>query len=128
MSDVLAADRTAIAQLLARYCHVVDDADWDALVTDIFAPDGSMAVAGRHDPHVGADALRELYGVKMNHPVAHHSTSVVIDRLGDDDADVRSKWITVRADGTVGTGVYVDHLVRTDHGWRIAQRVANPGM
>jgi len=37
-----------------------------------------------------------------------------------------SKWVTVRDDGLTGTGVYADELVRTDHGWRVAARVATP--
>jgi 3-phenylpropionate/cinnamic acid dioxygenase small subunit len=53
---------------------------------------------------------------------------VVIDRIDGNTAHVRSKWVTVRSDGTVGTGVYVDQLVRTDRGWRIAAREAQPGM
>lgn len=119
-------DHVEIVQLLARYCHIVDAAAWDRL-GEIFTADGSMTVTGIHDTHRGLDALRELYGVKMRHPLAHHSTSVVV--LDGDGARARtvSKWITVRSGGQAGTGVYEDDLVHTADGWRIARRVATPG-
>ena len=118
-------DTGAIAQLLALYCHIVDDKQWDRL-GDVFAADGSMTVANMYATHTGLAELRVLYSETMNHPLAHHSTSVVVlDHLGD-TAQVVSKWVTVRADGGAGTGVYRDHLVRTAAGWRVHARLATP--
>ncbi len=119
-------DHVEIVQLLARYTHIVDAAGWDRL-GEIFTDDGTMTVTGIHDTHRGLDALRELYGVKMNHPLAHHSTSVVVLACDGSTASVVSKWITVRTGGQAGTGVYRDELVHTPAGWRIAARVATPG-
>ncbi len=119
------ADHIAIAQLLARYTHIVDDAAWDRL-GEIFTADGSMTVVGVHETHTGPEALRELYAVKMNHPIAHHSTSLDVLGEGPGTARTVSKWVTVRADGTAGTGVYRDELVHTADGWRIRARVATP--
>ncbi len=121
-----AANYAEIARLLALYCHIVDDKAWDRL-GEIFADNGSMTVAGIHDTHCGPDELRELYAEKMKHPLAHHSTSVVVIEGDDARASVVSKWITVRIDGGTGTGVYRDELVRASGGWRIATRVATPG-
>ena len=120
------ADHIEITQLLARYCHIVDEKAWDRL-GEIFAPDGSMTVTGIYETHTGPAALRELYSVKMNHPLAHHSTSVVVLEDHGDTARVVSKWVTVRAEGGTGTGVYADQLVRTPQGWRVLHRVATPG-
>lgn len=120
------ADYVEIAQLLARYCHLVDDQQWDRL-GEIFAPDGSMTVTGLYETHTGPGPLRELYSVKMNHPLAHHSTSLVVLEHQGDRARTVSKWVTVRADGGTGTGVYADELVRTSQGWRVQARVATPG-
>ena len=119
------SDYSAIAQLLARYCHIVDDKRWDSLL-DVFADDGSMTVTALYDTHRGDAELRVLYGETMNHPLAHHSTSVVVLDATEDTARVVSKWVTVRDDGLTGTGVYADDLVRTANGWRIAARVATP--
>lgn len=120
------SDYVEIAQLLARYCHIVDGAAWDRL-GEIFTDDGSMTVTAIHPTHQGLEALRELYGVKMRHPLAHHSTSVVVLECDGATARAVSKWITVRSGGQAGTGVYEDDLVRTADGWRIARRVATPG-
>lgn len=117
---------TEIAQLLARYCHIVDEAAWERL-GEIFTDDGSMTVAGIHDAHRGLGELRVLYAEKMKHPLAHHSTSVVLLDGDEVRASVVSKWITVRLDGGAGTGVYRDELVRIDGAWRILTRVATPG-
>ena len=121
-----AEDYTQVVQLLARYCHLVDGEAWEALVAEVFAPDGSMTVADLYETTSGPDALIELYRERMRHPLAHESTSVVVLDDDGDIASVVSKWVTVRADGTCGSGVYADELVRTDSGWRIAARVATP--
>ena len=120
-----AEDYAEIQQLLARYCHIVDSKSWDHLA-DVFTGDASMSVAGIHDAHTGLDALRELYGVKMNHPLAHNSTCVVVAEESESEARLVSKWITIRVDGQAGAGVYEDHVVRTDDGWRIRRRMATP--
>ena len=120
-------DYSAIAQLLARYCHIVDDKQWDRL-GDVFADDGSMTVANMYETHTGLAELRVLYSEKMNHPLAHHSTSVVVLEHQGDTAQVVSKWVTVRADGGAGTGVYRDDLVRTAAGWRVHARLATPAV
>ena len=119
------SDYAEIAQLLARYCHIVDAKQWDRLL-EIFAGDGTMTVTSLYATHRGEAELRVLYGELMNHPLAHHSTSVVVIEAAADTARVVSKWVTVRVDGFAGTGVYADELVRTDAGWRIAARVATP--
>ncbi len=119
------SDYAEIAQLLARYCHIVDSKQWDRLL-DIFADDGTMTVTGLYETHRGPAELRVLYGETMNHPLAHHSTSVVVLESTPTTARAVSKWVTVRDDGLTGTGVYADDLVRTDHGWRVAARVATP--
>lgn len=119
------SDYMAITQLLARYCHIVDEKQWDSLL-EVFADDGSMTVTGLYETHRGDTELRVLYGETMNHPLAHHSTSVVVLDATDSTARVVSKWVTVRDDGLAGTGVYADDLVRTENGWRVSARVATP--
>jgi hypothetical protein len=119
-------DYVEIAQLIARYCHVVDEAAWDRL-DEVFAVDGSMTVPGLYETHRGLPALRELYAEKMSHPIAHLSTTLLVLEQDGDTARTVSKWLTVRAGGQTGTGVYADDLTRTAQGWRILTRVATPG-
>jgi ketosteroid isomerase-like protein len=118
-------DFVEIQQLLARYCHVVDGKDWDRLPL-VFAADAAVTVVGIHPRTTGLDALRQLYSVTMRHPLAHHSTSLIVVDSSDGAVELASKWVTVRADGTTGTGVYEDVVVRTPDGWRIRERVARP--
>jgi hypothetical protein len=118
-------DYIEIVQLLALYTHIVDSKAWDRL-GEIFADDGSMTVESIHPTHRGDAELRVLYGEKMQHPMAHHSTSVVVLESTAGTARVISKWIVIRGDGVSGAGVYSDELVRTAAGWRIQDRVATP--
>jgi hypothetical protein len=121
-----ANDFTELQQLLSRYCHIVDTTAWDEL-DHIFTDDASVTVAGVYPTATGLAALRELYA-RMNHPIAHTSSSVIVVEDGDARARLASKWVTVRVDGSTGTGVYEDVVERTPVGWRIRERVAKPAV
>ena len=119
-------DFVELQQLLSRYCHIVDAKAWDQL-DQIFADDASVTVAGVYPTATGIEDLRALYA-RMNHPVAHTSSSVIVVGSGSATARLASKWVTIRADGLTGTGVYEDVVVRTPEGWRISERVARPAV
>jgi hypothetical protein len=77
----------------------------------------------------GLDALTVLFAERPGaQPVGHHVTNVIVtaDDHDDDRAGVRSKGLSVMADGTAGTVVYDDVVVRTEAGWRIARRTVIP--
>jgi hypothetical protein len=119
-------DFVELQQLLSRYCHIVDTKAWDSL-DQIFAVDGSVTVVGVYPIATGLDELRALYA-RMNHPVAHTSSTLFVVESSGDTARLASKWVTVRADGLTGTGVYEDEVMRTPAGWRIRARVARPAV
>ena len=119
-------DFVELQQLLSRYCHIVDAKAWDQL-DQIFADDASVTVTGVYPTSTGIEDLRALYA-RMNHPVAHTSSSVIVVDSGSATARLASKWVTIRADGLTGTGVYEDIVVRTAEGWRISERVARPAV
>ena len=119
-------DFVELQQLLSRYCHIVDAKAWDQL-DQIFADDASVTVTGVYPTSTGIEDLRALYA-RMNHPVAHTSSSVIVVDSGSATARLASKWVTIRADGLTGTGVYEDVVVRTPEGWRISERVARPAV
>ena len=119
-------DFVELQQLLSRYCHIVDAKAWDQL-DQIFAEDASVTVAGVYPTSTGIEDLRALYA-RMNHPVAHTSSSVIVVDSDSATARLASKWVTIRADGLTGTGVYEDVVVRTPEGWRISERVACPAV
>jgi len=119
-------DFVELQQLLSRYCHIVDTRAWDQL-DQIFTDDASVTVVGVYPRTTGLGELRTLYA-RMNHPVAHTSSSVIVVENDGTTARLASKWVTVRADGLTGTGVYEDVVVRTPGGWRISERVARPAV
>ena len=55
-------------------------------------------------------------------PVGHHVTNIVITPIDDRSAQVRSKGIGIRADGTAGSVVYEDIVTRQPDGWKISDR------
>jgi hypothetical protein len=58
------------------------------------------------------------------HPLAHHSTNIVVREEDDGTVRVLSKGIGVGAGGRVGSVTYEDVVVPTDDGWRLASRIA----
>lgn len=115
-------DRLDIHELLALHGHLVDEGSFDRLgelftddVSYDLTPLGGTALSGIA---AIAESARELGD---RNPVAHLVTNIVVtDR--DGEVTTRSKFIGVRRDGSVGSGVYDDLLRRTAEGWRIARR------
>ena len=114
-------DTLAIWALMARYGHVVDDADWERL-TDVFTTDGvfDLDSVGR-GVAAGIEQLRSCFG-QLDHPLAHHTTNVVVEPTSATSARVRSKYLVVFGDGRAGSGEYRDEVVVSPVGWRIKRR------
>jgi hypothetical protein len=127
-SDISAADRIAIHEVIALHGHVVDDRDVDRL-GELFTEDVVLDLA-----EYGAGALRGLAAMReairsanpAEHPLGHHVTNIVV--VGREGAGVRavSKGLAVRADGATGTVTYQDLLRREPQGWRIGYRKVVP--
>ena len=121
-----ADDRLAIHELVALHGHLADDrrpGDLHLLLTDDAAYDVTAYGMGVVQ---GLDALTRLFAERPGEqPVGHHVTNVLIEDAGDRVA-VRSKGRAVMADGSAGTVVYEDEVVRTPAGWRIARRTVVP--
>ena len=120
-------DRLAIHELLALYGHLIDERRWDEL-DRVFVPDAVYDATDFDMPVTRslAELVAEWTSEEglTRHPLAHHSTNVVV--LEDDDGTVRvlSKGIGVGAGGRVGSVTYRDVAVRVDGGWRLASRTA----
>ncbi|MFI5623774.1 nuclear transport factor 2 family protein [Nocardioides sp. NPDC051685] len=122
-------DRLAIHELVSLHGHLADDRrskDLDLLLT----PDASYDVSAYGLGVVqGLPALIELFSsAPGDQPIGHHVTNVIVtaDPDLDDRAQVRSKGLSIMADGRAGTVVYEDNVVRTADGWRISARVVVP--
>jgi hypothetical protein len=124
------SDRIEINDLLTRYTTAIDDKNWELLDT-CFTPDAridyvsSGGIAGEY-PEVRAWLAKALgiFSVTI-----HAITNSVIELDGDtakgktlvsnpmalDDPEGEQRIFTVYA-------YYIDDLVRTEAGWRIAKR------
>lgn len=114
-----------IRNLVARYAHLVDDAqvqEW----SELFVEDGRMEAWAM--PLEGRPALVEwitgvLQGPKLRHIMG--GTHVVVDSAteahGTADmvllAAVEGAWVVA------GAPRYVDRYVKADGGWRFAERI-----
>ncbi len=117
------ADRLAVTDLISLHGHVVDAGAFDRF-GELFTPDVVYDVSDLGGGTlVGIAAVRDA-GIRLGpaNPLGHHVTNVVISAAADGSVSARSKFLGVRGDGTVGSGVYEDIVVRTRDGWRISHR------
>lgn len=124
-------DRTAINDLLVRYCHTIDDKDWAAFAS-LFTPDAILDFTAFGGPRCGVPGLVEfLRGVaRQVHDWQHTISTVLLTVDGDvvrSRAAAQVMMITHGDDSfdqVVFTGLwYRDRLVRTDQGWKISERI-----
>ena len=116
-------DSIAIQAVINLYGFLIDEQRWDELGA-VFTDDAVLEVASRDWVMRGVVAIADGYS-SARHPLGHHMTNTVIaDGPSPDQATAITKYLTVRADGSAGTGRYEDRFVRTADGWRIAARVA----
>jgi 3-phenylpropionate/cinnamic acid dioxygenase small subunit len=125
------SDRIEIDDLLIRYTRAIDDKDW-ALLDTVFTPDAEVdytssgGIAGRY-PEARAWLAKALAPFPVT---AHYVTNSEVT-LDGDRAKARTAVYNPMFSPTKEGGLhhfavgayYVDELVRTPAGWRIAKRV-----
>jgi hypothetical protein len=123
------ADRLAIHELISLHGHLADDRrseDLELLLT----PEASYDISAYGFGVVqGLGALIDLFAAAPgDQPIGHHVTNVIVtaDSDFDDRAQVRSKGLSVMADGRAGSVIYEDDVMRTANGWRISARTVRP--
>jgi len=118
--------QAAIRRTLARYCHTIDDGDFDAL-GQCFAPDADLNAFGR--TRNGREAVTALLAKAIpaenrgKHLIANASIGEL--RTGADGAaraSVVSDFAFVGKDGSMNTGRYTDEFVCLDGDWLIGKR------
>jgi len=123
-------DRLEINDLLIRYTVAIDTKDWDLLDT-CFTSDAKVdyessgGIAGSY-PEARAWLAKALAAFPVT---VHYITNSTVDLDGDTARGKTLVYNPMRLDAgegkeiafTVG-GYYHDRLVRTDAGWRIAER------
>lgn len=132
---VTSDDRAAAAELLARYAELIDAGDFDGvgeLLGDAVVRDAQGSVIA-----TGAAEIAAIYeGTTRRHSdgtprTAHVITNVIVDELGADAVEVRSRFTVLQCTDTLAlqpvvVGRYVDRLARTADGWRFADRTMIP--
>ena len=127
MSQLTADDRLAIAEIMAAYCHAIDQGRWDqldALFSDDCRLDFGKVMGvfeGREGLHRFAEMLRSL-GIVMR----HYTTNLVVRGDGT-RAQAESYVLAITGSGgsrRQSTGRYDDELVKLDGRWRIRERRA----
>ncbi|EIV94588.1 nuclear transport factor 2 family protein [Frankia sp. QA3] len=116
-------DRIAVTDLIHGYGHLVDAGELDRL-EELFTPDVTYDLADfGQGTLTGVAAIRSAaLALGDANPVGHHVTNVVLAEQADGQVRARSKGIGVMADGTTGSVVYDDVIVRDGTSWRIRHR------
>jgi hypothetical protein len=124
------SDRIEINDLLTRYTVAIDTKDW-TLLDSCFTPDAQLDYTATGGTKGGYPEVRAwLEKALAAFPMTVHYISNSTVTLQGDEARARTYVINPmgfpKEDGslhifTVG-GFYVDRLVRTPEGWRIAER------
>src|ERR1700722_3900163 len=116
-------DRIDINDLINLHGHLTDAGQLDQAGA-LFTPDvtydlDDFGLGALH----GTAAMREAaLALGDANPVGHHVTNIVITRIDDRSARVRSKGIGIKADGTAGSVAYDDIVTRQPDGWKISYR------
>lgn len=130
MDGLEVADRLAIHELLARYCHAIDQHRWTDL-RQLFAADAQVDFTAFGGPKGDPDMLIAfLQPVVDGLASTYHSTGSILCDLKGERATVRSTAFVVMTSKETGGGErhhqiglwYEDELARTEAGWRFASR------
>ncbi|MFN8052196.1 MAG: nuclear transport factor 2 family protein [Acidimicrobiales bacterium] len=125
------ADRALAAELLARYAEHIDAGDFAAvgrLLADAVLEDaaGNRVAAGAEEIEAlfVATTRRHADGTPLT---AHVITNVIVEAVGVDELEMRSRFTVFQATPTfplapVVVGRYVDRVARRDGAWRFVRR------
>jgi ketosteroid isomerase-like protein len=125
--DPTAPDRAAIVQLTVDYRWALDTRDWEAL-RDVFTPDavGHLGAGGQQ----GCDQIIERVSSALGplddsqHMITNHQVRIDGD-TGVGRCYLQAQHVRHAAEGGPNflvAGRYEDPFVRTEAGWRIAER------
>jgi ketosteroid isomerase-like protein len=116
-------DRTAINDLINLHGHLTDAGKLDE-AGELFTLDITYDLSDFGlGPLYGTAAVREAaLALGDANPVGHHVTNIVITPIDNRSARIQSKGIGIQADGTAGSVVYDDVVIRDPGGWKISYR------
>ena len=123
VTSVDAVTHAEVVDLVARHAHLFDNRTTGLIETTYTATALLGSDLGPLMP-VG-ESLSEPPPNRVMFP--HHTTDTAIHQVDLRTLRVWSKYFVIRGDGTAGSGDYLDTVVRTDDGWRIAERRVSRG-
>jgi len=110
------------ARLIARYANRNDAADWEA-VAALYAPDGRMARPTAPDDWIaGREAILAAFRSRPARTTRHVCSNVEITVVDGDTALGESAMLLFTGEGPPKVGSFLDRFVRTEEGWRFAER------
>jgi hypothetical protein len=114
--------RIELHELAARYGDLIDARDWPGLAT-IFTEDAVFDTTGSGGGVVmqGLAGIQQHMEVTNEHPLAHLIVNIYVTE-DNDSVQLHSRVLGILPDRRVGSGHYVDEVVRTPEGWRVRNR------
>lgn len=110
------------ARLINHYANLNDAARWEEAAA-LFAADGAMARPTAPDELiVGREAILAAFRARPPRDARHVLSNIVIEVESADAATGTSTMLLFTGFGAPLVGSYRDRFVRTDEGWRFAQR------
>jgi uncharacterized protein (TIGR02246 family) len=126
--------KSAIAELITRYASLLDTSDWDA-VAALYTEDGRMNRPTAPDDFItGRSAILASFKARPPRTTRHIIANILVALEGEAVAIATSQILLYASDGAnpgcpplLSTvvpliGSYRDRLVRTELGWRFAER------
>ena len=120
--EALLAER-ACERLVLDYAALNDAADWDA-VAALYVPDGRMSRPTAPDQFIeGRAAILAAFRARPPRRTRHVCANIRVTLQDTHTAQVRSQILLfTAADQPPLVGSYADICVKTDAGWRFAER------
>ena len=110
------------ARLIAHYANLNDAGRW-AEVAALFAPDGRLARPSSPDVFIeGREAILAAFLARPARTTRHICSNIVVEVAGPDDASAESAMLLFTGEAAPLVGSFHDRFVRTDAGWRFAER------
>jgi hypothetical protein len=115
-------DRIELHELPGRYGDAIDDRDWERL-DRVFTEDAVFDLTDLGGPVLkGLAEIKRYMDEDAQHPRTHLMTNIYADETPG-GAQLRFRIVALLPDRVVGTASYYDDVVKTDQGWRVANRI-----
>ena len=112
----------ACSRLVHLYANLNDAADWQG-VADLYVAAGrSVRPTAPDRPVCGRDAILAAFLARPPRATRHVCANVVIDVIDRDTAEGQSAMLLFTSPAPPVVGGFRDRFVRTDRGWRFAER------